>query len=119
MSFSKPSCSEGAQQEGKENAFEVTCCFSDLPALLASSLELKVPAEGAHFSTVYRDLRDTLPAPALVFPALFFPSLELLAVPSAIVLLFAFVLSCGIPIAAVLFVLQFGSEQHLKGQKTE
>jgi hypothetical protein len=45
--FSKPSCSEGAQQEGKENAFEVTCCFSDLTALLAPSLELKVPAEGA------------------------------------------------------------------------
>ena len=89
----------------------------DHTALLAPSLKLKVPAEGAHWRPMYRDLGGTLPAPALVFPALFFPSLELLAVHSAFVLLSACVLSRGVPIAAVLFVLQFGSEQHLKGQK--
>lgn len=51
---------------------------------------------------MYRDLSDTLPAPAPVSPALFFPYPELLAVHSAFVLLSASVLSHGFPIAVVL-----------------
>lgn len=101
--FSKPRCSEGKHnKERRGNVFEVTCCVSNLTALLAHIPELNVLAEGVHWRNLYRDLSDTLPAPAPVFPALFFPSLEFLAIHTAFVLLSVSVLSYAVPIAVVL-----------------